>query len=264
MRRPSFARTPAARPLPFGALLALISGCVVKDDERCARDPASGADEAVQLLTRDDVCLSADLYAGGDEVGVLLVHPDGDAAGDWDPSFLACLGELGTVLAIDRRGAGASEANPEGAPDTDADRNDVDAGAAALTARGLATVFVVGVGESTAGVLDYGVWAGSGGASAPDALALIGAGPATEAKSSFAAMAATFVPTQVLVNPAADGLTDDWRAQLEQTAGADWALGEASQTRAGDPLPAGEVAGFFAAVGSAGAPLEPPSCAAAR
>ena len=260
MRRWPAVLPPAAQPRLRWASLALISGCLVKDDERCARDPAGGADEALQLMTRDDVCLSADLYAGGDEVGVLLVHPDGEAAQDWDPALVSCLGELGTVLVIDRRGAGGSEANPAGAPDDDADRLDVDAGVGALTERGIATLFVVGVGESTAGVLDFGVWAGSGGATAPDALSLIGAGPATEAKSSFAAMAATFVPTQVLVNPDAAGLTDAWRDTLEQTAGAAWALGEAGQIRAGDALPAGEVAGFFAGVGAAGAPLAPPSC----
>ena len=124
MRRWPAVLPPAARPRLRWASLALISGCLVKDDERCARDPAGGADEALQLMTRDDVCLSADLYAGGDEVGVLLVHPDGEAAQDWDPALVSCLGELGTVLAIDRRGAGGSEANPAGAPDDEVRRGD--------------------------------------------------------------------------------------------------------------------------------------------
>ena len=38
-------------------------------------------------LTRDDVCLAADLYVGSDEVGVLLVHPDGDTARDRAPAL---------------------------------------------------------------------------------------------------------------------------------------------------------------------------------
>ena len=241
----------AVHPFPcaaaaFAAVVVAGAGCAAKGDEGCARDAAPGA-VALELTTRDDVCLAADHYENPQaQSGVLLVHPKGESAADWTSGIVEALSVGCAVVAIDRRGSGASGENPSTVSDDDADRYDVEAGAQALNAAGHGFLFVLGVGESTAAVLDYGVWAtGQAGLPAPDGVLLFGATPATETRSSFAALAGAFTPAMVYTHTSDPSVTPEWVDNIERVAPLDWVVGKNAASSAGARLPEAEIEAFL-------------------
>jgi pimeloyl-ACP methyl ester carboxylesterase len=153
----------------MGWWLGLIA-CTVSDDPSGAT--TDGLPTATTLAlpartltleTRDGVELAADAReVEGATVGVILLHmvpPQWDRT-SWPASFQDALQARGwSVLAIDRRGAGASGGVAEEAYLGPKGKYDVEAAALWLAERGTEQLVVIGASNGSTSLLDYAVWA---------------------------------------------------------------------------------------------------------
>lgn len=181
---------PAAR-LP--ALLLLLPLTVA-----CKGDP-EGPGEIASLQTRDGVSLEADhLAAGVGRPAVLLLHmipPNWDRT-SWPEDFLQALHARDWhVLALDRRGAGASGGEAVDAYEGEAGRYDVEAAFDFLAAEGATDIAILGASNGTTSMVDYSVWAASEGLPEPAATAFLTGGTYTENQTEMADFAAKAIPS---------------------------------------------------------------------
>lgn len=117
----------------------------------------------VSLETRDGVTLAADVReVDGATVGVVLLHmipPQWDRT-SWPASFQEALQARGwTVMAVDRRGAGASGGVAEDAYLGPYGKYDVEAAALWLADAGVEQLVIIGASNGSTSLLDYAVWA---------------------------------------------------------------------------------------------------------
>lgn len=147
--------------------------------------------EVVRVTTRDGVDLVGDLYdRGSGAPAVLLLHmtPKGPwNRTDWSPSFVADLGAAGlTVLAIDRRGAGASGGTAADAFTGPNGKLDVAASTQLLKERGATDIWIVGASNGTTSMVDYTAAASTEGWPSPSGLVYFTGGTYTENQTSLA------------------------------------------------------------------------------
>lgn len=172
---------PAAPPLPKPA----------PDPTAC--EPGK---TAVPLTTEDGVALEADLYSNGEPEGpgVVLLHmiPPSNDRTNYAPVFIDALVEQGiTVLNVDRRGAGASQGNPEEAYEGAKGKLDVNAAITFLT-KGpcrvdASRIALVGASNGTTSAVDYAVTAHiDPNWPRPAGVVLLTGGPYTENQHSIA------------------------------------------------------------------------------
>jgi pimeloyl-ACP methyl ester carboxylesterase len=152
--------------------------------------------EVVQLRTTDGVALEGDLYGQPDPVdgpGFCLLHmiPPGNDRTGWPLSFIEALRAQGWgVLAIDRRGAGASDGDPKEAYTGPNGVFDVEACIGALTDRGYGPIAVIGASNGTTSMIDYAVWAEREGGVSLAAMGFMTGGSYTEGQTAMEAVPA--------------------------------------------------------------------------
>lgn len=186
-------------------LILLASACTsLKTDDRASPEDSGDSTapddtgdytpppvEVISLTTEDGVSLAADWYdnAAG-STGLLLLHmipPSWDRT-SWPPDFIESLVDDGfAVLALDRRGAGASGGNAVDAYEGDLGVNDAYAAVDYMVAGGHDRVVVIGASNGTTTLLDYATGAGAAGRPDPDALIFMSGGTYTENNSRLRA-----------------------------------------------------------------------------
>lgn len=149
--------------------------------------------EVVTFQTRDGVQLEADLYptglAGGTAFVLLHMIPPGNDRTGWPKSFIDQLvDQQWAVVALDRRGAGASGGDPTEAYEGEKGRYDVEAAVLDLQARGYGDIAIIGASNGTTSMIDYTVWAGGEGLPVPVALGFMTGGTYTENQTSMSAL----------------------------------------------------------------------------
>ncbi|MCB9777003.1 MAG: hypothetical protein H6742_00395 [Alphaproteobacteria bacterium] len=178
---------------PPTLILSTLLACSGGGDDSGAVDTGGDDPAGVEVLsldTRDGVTLQADLYAGaGGAPAVLLLHmnPSGGwSRVDWPGDFLQRLVDQGFwVLALDRRGAGASGGVAEDAYQGEKGRYDVEAAAILLDGRGAGDLLVVAASNGTTSMVDYAVWAGGEGLPEPVGLGFLTGGSYTENQTAM-------------------------------------------------------------------------------
>jgi pimeloyl-ACP methyl ester carboxylesterase len=170
-------------------MLLVLLACAAPEkggDDTAATPEGEVPVEVVHLTTEDGVTLEGDFYAAdpGDP-GVLLLHMSPLSGYDrtvWPGDFIGGLREDGfAVLAIDRRGAGASEGDPAEAA-AEAGVYDARAAVDLLLDRAVGDVSIVGASSGTTTTLDYTVTAPDAGYPDPAALVFMSGGSYTEAQ----------------------------------------------------------------------------------
>lgn len=150
--------------------------------------------EVLSLTTLDGVSLEADYYpAPPGAPAALLLHmiPPHWERSSWPAAFIEGLRAKGwAVLALDRRGAGASGGDPEEAYTGPGGRLDVAAAIGALRARGVGEhLIVLGASNGSTSAVDYATWSASSGLPQPAGLVLMTGGSYTEAQQPMSAVA---------------------------------------------------------------------------
>lgn len=181
-------------------LWILLAGCSGGDEKPGTPDTTDTdtsftppPSEVVTVQTRDGVTLEADLYPTGIAEGpaFVLLHmipPANDRTG-WPASFIDRLvDQRWAVLALDRRGAGASGGNPAEAYEGEKGRYDVEAAVLDLQARGYGDIAIIGASNGTTSMIDYTVWAGGEGLPVPVALGFMTGGTYTESQTPMSAL----------------------------------------------------------------------------
>lgn len=185
-------------------------------------EPATA--EVVTLETRDDVTLEADLYVGqpGYPAFVLLhMTPEGPwSRADWPSDFIDRLtGHGWSVIAIDRRGAGASggvAADAFGEPG----KYDVEAAVGALVDAGVGAIALIGASNGTTAMVDYAIWAPSEGLPEIAAMGFMTGGTYTENQNPMSAAPA--VPAIFTYSTA----EKDWSVDQQPLDPGGWAFEE--------------------------------------
>lgn len=142
----------------------------------------------IALATRDGLRLEADFRpapaCGGGAVLLLHMIPPANDRTNWPPAFQDALVDAGfAVLALDRRGAGASEGDPEDAYRGPNGWLDALAAATFLRDEGTGPLTILGASNGTTTLLDYAVRARTQGAPEPVALGFLTGGTYTEAQT---------------------------------------------------------------------------------
>jgi pimeloyl-ACP methyl ester carboxylesterase len=162
-------------------LLLLALGCKATAD-----DPLPEGASTVQLTTRDDVTLVADLYPASttERPGVVLLHmtPRGPwNRTDWPTDFIEKLhAHDWAVIAVDRRGAGDSGGEADDAFEGEKGKYDVEACVLKLNENSLGALAVIGASNGTTSMIDYAVWAGGEGLPEVAAMGFMTGGTYTE------------------------------------------------------------------------------------
>lgn len=166
-----------------------------KDDSASAGDSSPADDtgdlpldlpdpEVVHLETADGLTLEGDWYAqAGGAPSVLLLHmtPVAYDRTTWSVDWIEALRADGfAVLAIDRRGAGGSEGEPQDAYDGPEGVNDARGGVDFLLDHGATDIRLVGASNGTTTALDYTVTASAAGYPAPERMVFMSGGSYTE------------------------------------------------------------------------------------
>jgi pimeloyl-ACP methyl ester carboxylesterase len=118
----------------------------------------------VELETSDGLTLAADCLpaptCGAPALVLLHMIPPTWDRSSWPQDFRQRLVDAGlTVLVLDRRGAGASEGDPQDAYEGPDGWRDVEAAAVRLRADGWGDLSILGASNGTTSLLDYTVWA---------------------------------------------------------------------------------------------------------
>lgn len=226
------------RPLLLLGLLAV--GCdksTVPLDANPGAAPARVASgERVELTTRDDVSIVADVWLTGEmgAPGVVLVHmtPRGPwTRTDWPDTFVESLHAQGlAVIRIDRRGAGESGGDAEDAFEGETGRYDVEAAVQYLASNGLGKLAVVGASNGTTSLVDYAVWADGESLPVVAAMAFMSPGSYTENQTAFADVPQVPALFQYPTNEAA------WPETQQAAAPNSWTFTEYTGTAHGTQL----------------------------
>jgi pimeloyl-ACP methyl ester carboxylesterase len=239
-------------------LLFVIFGCTetppddeTSDDTATDTGPAWTAPEGgvIELVTRDGVTLAADYYpASSPERGaVVLLHmhpPGGFTRADWPQDLISAYGDAGlAVLAIDRRGAGDSEGDPNDAWKGEWGRYDVEAAVLRVTADGYGAVQLVGASNGTTSMIDYAAWAAGEALPVPTSLGYLTGGAYTETNRSMNAV--PVLPSTFIYGDAEDA----WSERFVDEAPPEWSFheiaGGAHGTEMFDGSEADEVIGIL-------------------
>jgi pimeloyl-ACP methyl ester carboxylesterase len=176
-------------------LVVVIAGCDGPTDPTPPPPPETEDDEIVvgpptviTVETRDGVTLEGDYWEGlPGAPGFVLVHmiPPNDRT-NWPRWFEKDLVREGyAVLAVDRRGAGASEGDPVEAYEGPNGKYDVEACVSYLQAGGAGALAILGASNGTASMIDYAAWAPTEGLLEPSALGFMTGGTYTEANTEM-------------------------------------------------------------------------------
>jgi pimeloyl-ACP methyl ester carboxylesterase len=171
-------------------LAAAAAGCappVVPPPSGACATPAG----EVAVVTRDALTLAADFRPGPRCGGpaALLLHmiPPAHDRSDWPVDLRDDLVAAGlAVLALDRRGAGGSEGDPEDAYLGPRGWLDAHAAARFLRDEGYGDLVVLGASNGTTTMIDYAARAQGEGLALPAALGFFSGGPYTEAQTPMA------------------------------------------------------------------------------
>lgn len=155
--------------------------------------PTTGTPEGgvVELTTRDGLTLEGDYLtvpAGAPALCLLHMIPPSNDRTNWPLEVREAFAAEGwAVLAIDRRGAGASEGTAVDAYEGPTGKYDVEACVGRLVADGYGPVALLGASNGTTSILDYAVWAPGEGLPAPVALGYLTGGTYTENQNPLSA-----------------------------------------------------------------------------
>lgn len=162
-------------------MLILLLGCGTEETFP-AIDVPDGA--VVSFVTADGLRLEADWYGNGpDAPAVLLLHgnPVSYDRTSWPVDFVQALLDVGwAVLALDRRGGGASEGDPRAAWEGPDGVLDVVAAVDFLAEQGSTRFAIVASSYGTTSALDYAVMAPGASYPSPVAQAWLSPGDYTE------------------------------------------------------------------------------------
>jgi pimeloyl-ACP methyl ester carboxylesterase len=194
----------------------LLAACKGPDDETTT--PVTGCEGAssgvVTVDTRDGLQLEADyLPPACDGPGVVLLHmiPPSNDRTNWPRSFRRALSDAGFgVIAIDRRGAGGSDGEPEDAYLGPDGKLDVEAAVGKLVADGAGRIGILGASNGTTSMVDYAVWAPGEGLPEPFALGFMTGGAYTENQTAMSAVPA--VPAIFTYSTAERAWSEEQRA----------------------------------------------------
>jgi pimeloyl-ACP methyl ester carboxylesterase len=226
------------RPLLLVCLMSV--GCdksTVPLDANLGAAPAREvAGERVELTTRDDVSIVADVWLTGEvsAPGVVLLHmtPRGPwTRADWPDAFVESLHAQGvSVIRIDRRGAGESGGDATDAFEGETGRYDVEAAVKYLASNGLGKLAVVGASNGSTSLVDYAVWAEGESLPVVAAMAFMSPGSYTENQTAFADVPQVPALFQYPSNEAA------WPETQQATAPESWTFTEYAGTAHGTQL----------------------------
>ena len=155
-------------------------------DTAAVFQPPTGG--VIQLETRDGVMLEADYYpsehAGAPSIVLLHMYAVYYDRTGWPAGFIETLGGHGwTVIVPDRRGAGASEGDPEESWDGEKGKWDVEACTVKLQEDGYGPPAIIGASNGTTSMIDYAIWAPTEGLPEAVALGFMTAGTYTSANN---------------------------------------------------------------------------------
>jgi len=161
-----------------------------KPTEEPCGPPGSTTAEVLTLTTRDGVALAADRYAGAPGCpGIVLLHmiPPSNTRADWPANFISKLTENGwSVLALDRRGAGGSDGEPQDSYTGEKGAYDAEVAVQALVEIGAEGMVLIGASNGTTTALDYAIWAPTEALPEPVALGFMTGGSYTESQNAMA------------------------------------------------------------------------------
>ena len=156
-----------------------------------AAEDFSPNSSVVQLTTSDGVSLEADWHRatdGGPALVLLHMIPPSNDRSNWPASFVTLLMDQGwSVLAVDRRGAGASEGEATEAYQGPNGRLDVVAAVDFVVDQGHETFAIIGASNGTTSMIDYTAGAGASDPQ-PVALGFMTGGNYTESQTQMDAL----------------------------------------------------------------------------